>query len=89
MGMGRAQAKGFSAVSPQPRGKESFTASDQDKGASGQVMFPAEKPLLEGCVLGASNFPPLKEFLQEVLANQVFNISANQKSFLLSHHPAL
>ena len=51
-------------------------------------MFPAEKPLLEGCVLGASSFPQLKEFLQEVLANQVFNISANQKSFLLSHHPA-
>lgn len=27
----------------------------------------------------------LKEFLQETLANQVFSVSANQKSLLLSH----
>lgn len=57
MGVGIAQAKGFSAAPPQPRGRESFTASDQDRGASGRVPFPAEKPLLEGCVPGPSSLP--------------------------------
>ena len=87
MGVGIAQAKGFSAAPPQPRGRESFTASDQDRGASGRVPFPAEKPLLEGCVPGPSSLPSTQDLLQGALANQVFNISANQKSLPLSHCP--
>ena len=57
MGVGIAQSKGFSAALPQARGREIFTASRQDRGASGQVTFPAEKTLLEGCVPGASSLP--------------------------------
>lgn len=51
------QETGFSTAPAQPRGRESFTTSDQDSGASGQVTFPMEKPLLEGCVPEASTLP--------------------------------
>lgn len=43
MGVGRAQFKGWSAAPPKTRTEESVIASDKDKGASGEVMFPAEQ----------------------------------------------
>ena len=87
MGVGIAQAKGFSAAFPRPEEGKASLHPMRIEELVGESRFLQKSLSWKVVYQDLAVCLPLQELLQGALANQVFSISANQKSLLLRHCP--